>query len=67
MTTPSRLINEKELANLTGMSLSRLRCNRTARKGIPFLKIGRSVRYDAAEVQRFLDGCRVSTAPIDSE
>ncbi|HEV2297268.1 MAG TPA: transposase [Candidatus Acidoferrales bacterium] len=35
---------------------------RSQRRGIPYLKIGRAVRYDVADVQLYLEGCSVSVS-----
>jgi len=63
ITTTPRYLDEKELAAMTGMSLSRLRQDRQARRGIPYHKVGRSVRYRLDDVLAFLESCRVETEP----
>ena len=50
------------VAELTGLSLETLAQWRSQRRGIPYLKIGRVVRYDPSDVQNYLDGCRVSVS-----
>jgi len=54
-----QLIGIKRVAELLSMSLSKLE-KLAARKQIPHVKIGRSVRYDVAEVRAWLDArtCR---------
>ncbi|GFM38650.1 helix-turn-helix domain-containing protein [Desulfovibrio psychrotolerans] len=49
-----RWLTEKEVAAITRLSLSTLRAHRFAGRGIPYAKIGRSVRYSATEVQRYM-------------
>ena len=56
------LLTSEEVANITGMSNETLAQWRSQRRGIPYLKIGRAVRYDPAEVQAYLERCRVSVS-----
>lgn len=55
----SRWLNEKEVSCLTKMSLSTLRAHRFYRKGLPYTKIGRSVRYRLADIVSFMEAHRV--------
>ena len=51
------LLNEFEAARLLGMTVSALRTRR-ARPGpnpIPYVKIGRTVRYSAAELKKYIE------------
>jgi excisionase family DNA binding protein len=57
-----RLLTAKEVAALTGLSVETLAQWRSQNRGIPYLKIGRAVRYDVADVQSYLEGCRVSVS-----
>ena len=54
-------LKEVDVARLTGFSLSTLRNNRSLRKGIPYLKIGKSIRYNAADVVNYLESHRITT------
>ena len=56
------LLTTKEVANMTGLSRETLAQWRSQRRGISYLKIGRSVRYALADVQAYLEGCRVSVS-----
>ena len=56
------LLTSEEVANITGMSNETLAQWRSQRRGIPYLKIGRAVRYDPGEVQAYLERCRVSVS-----
>jgi excisionase family DNA binding protein len=56
------LLKPEEVANKTGLSLDTLAQWRSQKRGIPYLKIGRVVRYDLAEVQAYLERCRVSVS-----
>jgi excisionase family DNA binding protein len=58
----SALLTPREVAHLTGLSLETLAQWRSQRRGIPYLKMGRAVRYDPADVQAYLEGCRVSVS-----
>ena len=58
----SALLTTKEVADMTGLSQETLAQWRSQRRGIPYLKMGRAVRYDSADVQAYLEGCRVSVS-----
>ncbi len=57
-----RFLTAEEVAKLTSLSTETLAQWRSQRRGIPYLKIGRVVRYDLADVQAYLEGCRVSVS-----
>ena len=59
-----RYVNEKEAARITGRALSTLRNERANGRGIPYLKIGRSVRYSLADIISFMEGKRIETHQI---
>jgi hypothetical protein len=54
-----QLLNEHQVAELLGFHVQTLRNHRTAGVGLPYLKIGRSVRYQLADIQDHLSGCRI--------
>ncbi len=56
------LLTPEEVAELTGLSTETLAQWRSQRRGIPYLKVGRCVRYDPADVHEYLRGCRVSVS-----
>jgi excisionase family DNA binding protein len=58
-----RYITEKQVAQLTGLALSTIRHHRFERRGIPFVKVGRAVRYSIDDVLRFMEGNKVQTEP----
>ena len=61
--TPSPLINEHEAAARLGLKVTTLRRWRWSGDGPAYHKIGAAVRYDPAEVERFIDaGRRTSTS-----
>jgi len=57
-----RLMTAEEVASMTGLSHETLAQWRSQKRGLPYLKIGRAVRYDPADVQTYLEGCRVSVS-----
>ena len=56
------LLSAEQVAELTGLAPDTLAQWRSQRRGIPYLKIGRAVRYDFNDVQAYLRGCRVSVS-----
>ena len=60
----SPLIKEKMVSELTGMSLATIRNHRWLGIGIPYIKIGRSVRYLESDVHDFLNQLKVQTKPL---
>lgn len=56
------LLTPEKVAEITGLSIDTLAQWRSQRRGLPYLKIGRAVRYDPADVQSYLEGCRVSVS-----
>jgi excisionase family DNA binding protein len=59
---PPQLMTEKEVCAWLNTSKRNLFCWRTA-KLIPFIKIGRAVRFRAADVQRALDSMTIQPNP----
>ena len=51
----SRLLDERELAERLGVSVSTVRNWRYTCQGPPVQKVGRSVRYDITAVEKWLD------------
>jgi len=58
-----RWIGEHEVAEITGLSLSTLRNYRWLGCGLPFYKVGRSVRYRLDEVYEYMESKRVEVRP----
>ena len=50
-----RFINENEASSITGLSVQTLRNWRFQGKGIPYVKAGRSVRYQYQDVISFME------------
>ena len=53
-------LTEVEVSLLTKLSLSTLRAHRFYRTGMPYSKVGRSVRYSLADVAAFMESRRVT-------
>ncbi len=60
----TELLTPEEVAEITALSVQTLAQWRSQKRGIPYLKIGRAVRYDPAEVQAYLERCRVSVSDL---
>jgi hypothetical protein len=58
----NRYVDEKEASRITSISLSTLRNQRYLGKGIPYIKIGRAVRYSLEDVVAFMESRKI---PID--
>ena len=56
----TRWLNENEVAKITGLSVHTLRAHRLKRKGIPYSKIGRAVRYSIEDVLKFMEQNRIA-------
>lgn len=62
----TRLVSETEAAKILGcarITLSRGRSEgpRANRMPVPpYLKIGRSIRYDLSDLERFIENCRIT-------
>ena len=61
MKVAPKYITENEVAELTSLSVQRLRNDRFQQKGIPYVKIGRSVRYDLEDVINFMESRKIQT------
>jgi len=57
----ARYLNEVRVADITGRALSTLRNERARGLGIPYIKIGRSVRYDLTDVIQFMESRKIKT------
>jgi len=59
--TRHQYLTELEVSEMIRLSLSRLRSDRIRRRGIPYVKLGRSVRYSLADVIHYLESRKVDT------
>lgn len=55
-------IGEKEVAAMTGRKLPTLRNDRFLGRGLPYSKMGKSVRYAIEDVVAYMEARRVSTS-----
>jgi hypothetical protein len=53
------LLIEDEVAKRTRLKVQTLRNHRHLLKGIPYVKIGRSVRYDPEDVEAYMRSHRI--------
>jgi predicted DNA-binding transcriptional regulator AlpA len=56
-----RYFNEKQVSEITGLSLPTLRNYRHLRKGPPYHKVGRAVRYADTDLSRFMESKKIQT------
>ena len=61
MNNQIKYITEKEVSEITGRALSTLRNERFLGKGIPYIKIGKSVRYKFDDVIEYMEERRIMT------
>jgi hypothetical protein len=54
-------MTEKETHNITGLALSTLRNHRCRGIGLPYIKVGRAVRYSLADVMAFMEAHKIQT------
>jgi len=54
-----RLINDKEVAGMLGIGLSTLQ-RWKAKRVIPFIKIGKTVKYSPSEIMAWLENQKVA-------
>lgn len=61
-----RYITEKELSSLTGRALQTLRNDRFKGRGFPYIKLGRSVRYDEEIAIAIMEKSQIQTSSFHS-
>jgi len=57
----TKYITEKEVSEITGIALPTLRKQRWCKKGIPFVKLGKSVRYLHNDVINYMEARKIHT------
>ena len=50
---------EEHVSDCTEFKVQTLRNHRHEGRGIPYLKIGRSIRYKPSDVRAFMEKCRI--------
>lgn len=58
------VFDEHEAARRLGKSVQTLRNNRCSRKGPPYFKLGRSVRYKASDLLDYLERHRIDPEAV---
>ena len=56
-------IDEKKTSQITGRSVQTLRNDRHRGRGIPYSKIGRSVRYSLEDIHAYMQQRKIETQP----
>ncbi|MBN1226344.1 MAG: helix-turn-helix domain-containing protein [Deltaproteobacteria bacterium] len=56
-----KFLKETEVSHLTGLALSTLRNNRHQGKGLPYFKIGSSIRYSLQDIIEYMDQRKIQT------
>jgi len=59
-----RYLTEKEVSEMTRIAPQTLRNNRFRGRGIPYCKIGRSIRYALSDVIQFMERGKIKTSPF---
>ena len=57
-------LTEIQVSEITGFALSTLRNKRFERRGIPYSKCGRCVRYNLADVREFMEKHKVQVDEV---
>ncbi|OQA91181.1 MAG: hypothetical protein BWY26_01115 [Elusimicrobia bacterium ADurb.Bin231] len=57
-------IDERDLSRLIKRALSSIRNDRFKGQGVPFIKVGRSVRYSYSDAIAFMEQRKIKTDPI---
>jgi 2-hydroxychromene-2-carboxylate isomerase len=56
-----QLVNEYEAAKILRRGVQTLRNQRAAGTGAPYVKLGKSVRYDLEDLRRYIEAHRIKT------
>ena len=54
------LLGEEEAAIVLGLAVQTLRNWRSVRKGPPYLKLGRAIRYDPADLETYRENRKIT-------
>jgi Helix-turn-helix domain len=54
-----KYVDEKRVSKITGRALSTLRNDRHNRRGIPYCRVGRSIRYSLSDVVEFMESRKI--------
>jgi predicted DNA-binding transcriptional regulator AlpA len=68
---PDQLLSDRDVEKITGRARSTLQKDRVSGSGIPFIRLGRLVRYRRSDVAEYLDALpkyrSTSEAACDAE
>ncbi len=56
------LLTAEDVSKITGLSLETLAQWRSKKIHLPYLKIGRLIRYDKRDVETYLETCKISVS-----
>ena len=56
-----KYLDEKSVANITGIGVQTLRNARFLRTGIPYVKLNRSIRYSLQDVIDYMESRKIQT------
>jgi predicted DNA-binding transcriptional regulator AlpA len=56
-----KYIDERKVSEITGLALPTLRNDRSTQRRIPYIKIGRSVRYSLDDVIAFMESHKIQS------
>jgi hypothetical protein len=54
-----KYINEKKVAEITEIGVQTLRNDRHLRRGLPYIKKGRTVRYSLADIIEYMENHKI--------
>ena len=57
----NQYLDENQVSEITKRALPTLRNDRHLGKGIPYIKVGRSVRYSLSDVIEFMESRKIRT------
>ena len=52
-------VDEKKVSEMTARAISTLRNDRVAKRGFPFCRVGRSIRYKLSDIVSFMEARRI--------
>ncbi len=50
---------ERDVSRMLGISMGKLRIDRCKRRGLPYVKFGKSVRYALTDIQTYMDSRKI--------
>jgi phage terminase Nu1 subunit (DNA packaging protein) len=59
MSDTPKYVDERKVSEITGIALPTLRNSRFNRRGIPWIKCGRSVRYALSDVINYMESRKI--------